>query len=79
MDSIERVMNAKEKKAMPPIFKKLNSLNETGQLEKEMCEDIKVMVAGYFLYREGVEIMGPRGDECKEFMDTLRRDKRCPL
>ena len=63
MDSTEKVMNAKEKEAMPPVFKKLNSLREAGYIEKEMCEDIKVMVAGYFFYRRGVEIMAA-GSDC---------------
>ena len=77
MDGIDRVENMKEKEALSPIFKKLHSLKDAGHLEKEMCEDLKVMAAGYFLYREGVEIMGPRGNEGKKFMETLRRDKKC--
>ena len=79
MDSIDRVENMKEKEALPPIFEKLCSLRDAGHLDKEMCADLKVMAAGYFLYREGVEIMGPRGDEGKKFMEALRRDKKCPL
>lgn len=79
MDSIERVEAMNEKEALPPIYKKLCSLRDVGHLDKEMCEDLKVMTAGYFLYREGVEIMGPRGGEGKKFMETLRRDKKCPL
>lgn len=79
MDSIERVDKMNEKKALPPIFEKLNSLRNDGHMDKEMCEDLKVMTAGYFLYKEGVEIMGPRGRRCKDFIETLRRDKECPL
>jgi len=79
MDSIERVEKMKEKEALPPIYKKLGALRDAGHLDNEMCEDLKVMLAGYFLYREGVGIMGPRENECREFIETLRRDKECRL
>ena len=60
MDSIDRVENMNEKEALPPIFEKLNSLRKDGHLGQEMYENLKVMTAGYFLYREGKEIMGAR-------------------
>ncbi len=60
MDSTERVMKMEEKKAMPPIFEKLNTLRKDGHLEQQMYEDLRVMVAGYFFYRDGVEIMSAR-------------------
>jgi len=57
MDSIDRVDKMQEKEALPPIFKKLNALKSAKLLDEEMCDNIKVMTAGYFFYREGVEIM----------------------
>lgn len=60
MDSIDRVEAMKEDEALPQIFKKLAALKDDGHLEKEMCEDMKVMLTGYFLYRRGVETMGAR-------------------
>ena len=60
MESIERVMNMSEKEALPPIYKKLNELKKAGHLEQEMFENIEVMLAGYFHYREGTEIIGKR-------------------
>ena len=60
MDSIDRVQKMKEKEALSPIFKKLDALKEAGHLDKEMYEDMKVMLVGYFFYRGGVEIMGAR-------------------
>lgn len=60
MDSVERVEGMSEKEALLPVFKKLNELKKVGHLEQEMFEDIEVMLAGYFHYREGVDIMATK-------------------
>lgn len=65
MDSVDRVFEMKEKEALPPIFKKLHSLKDAGHLDKEMCEDIKVMLAGYFHYKSGVEVMSAQLGVCE--------------